>query len=235
MGIRDRIAQEKLAKGKFFLVGGQRLDGKSTLGGTLAGKTLLLQADLIEAGASSAKALAERMGNDLDVVSFKDLGDLFSIMDDEEILAYDNVYIDGISAINELVYDRDDVQRAKKKNVWDGFAIIGDEMKRFLTKAKKLSTEHPINVGVTLAYKLKDTNGISTLEPDVKGNVTISAIQKIVPIVLGIRKKFDEDGNMKRVIVTKSDELYPARIDSILDENNSGEFEADLGKLLANI
>ena len=67
------------------------------------------------------------------------------------------------------------------------------------------------------------------------GNVTISEIQRLVPIVLAIRKKFDEEGNLQRVLITKSDELYPARIDSVLDGNNSGEAEANLGDLLEKL
>ena len=235
MGIKDRIAAEQQAKGKFFLVGGQRLDGKSTLGGTLRGKTLFLQADLLETGSSSAAALAESLGNKLDVLSFTDMNDLLSIMKDKEALQYDNIYVDGLSAINEQVSVRDDFKKASRANIWDAFRLLGDEMRRFLLEAKKLTREHKINVGVTLAYKLKDTNGTTSLEPDVKGNVTISEIQRLVPIVLAVRKKFDEEGNLKRVLVTKSDELYPARIDSVLDGNNKGEAEANLGDLLEKL
>lgn len=234
MSLRERVGREQ-SKGKFFLVGGQRLDGKTTIAGTLKGKTLLVQSDLLEAGAASAEALALREGNSLDVVSFSSISDLYEILEDKEVLGYDNVYVDGISAINELVTMREDFQKAAKKNIWDAYRLVGDEMTKCMIFLKRMANENSINVGVTLAYKLRDVNGVLTLEPDVKGNVTISQIQKLVPIVLGVRKKFDEDGNMKRVLVTKSDELYPARIDSLLDENNSGEVAPELGELLSKI
>jgi len=234
MGIRDRLGIEQ-SKGKFFLVGGQRLDGKTTIAGTLKGKTLLVQADLLEAGAGSAEALAVKNGNQLDVISFSSIPELYDIIKDPELQSYDNLYVDGVSAINELITMRDDFQKMSKKNIWDAFRLLGEEMTKLMLSLKNVAREYPINVGVTLAYKLKDSNGLLSLEPDVKGNVTISQIQKLVPIVLGVRKKFDEEGNMKRVLVTKSDELYPARIDSLLDENNSGEVAPDLGELLEKL
>ena len=42
----------------------------------------------------------------------------------------------------------------------------------------------------------------------------------------------DDKGSVRREMVTKSDVNYIGRIDSILDEDNPGVMEADLGKLL---
>lgn len=233
MSIMERLKKVDRDTGIFGVVGGLRLDGKSTLGGTLPGKTLLLQADVIETGSESALALASRLGNQLDVVSFDSLHDCLDILKDKEILEYDNIYIDGLSAINEMRYVAEDVQKASKKNIWDAFRILGDDLRKFLLTAKKITTLGP-NVFLTLAYKSTvDANGnISELKPDVKGNVTISEIQRLCPVVVAVTKSFDDDGKLVRKLLTKSDEVYPARVDSLLDDDNPGVLPADLSLVI---
>jgi hypothetical protein len=234
MSIKARLLQQENSHGVFAVIGGQRLDGKSTLAGTLPGKTLLLQASELETGSSSAMALAAELGNDLSILTFESFGDLLEILQDKEVLDYDNLYIDGISAINEMRYECDDVQKAQKKSVWDGYRILGDDLRKLLRNAKKMTMVHGINIFFTLAYKAKmDANGnISVLEPDIKGNVTIAEIQRLCPTVLAIRKKFDEDGNIGRELLTNSDEIYPARMERFLDHNNPGVVEPNLTTVL---
>ena len=234
MSIKARLAKQEAAHGVFAVVGGQRLDGKSTLAGTLPGKTLLLQAGELETGSGSALALAAELGNDLQVLTFRSFGDLVEVLSDSELAEFDNIYVDGISAINEMRYDCDDVQKVMKKNIWDAFRLIGDDLRKVLREMKLLTMNHGINVFVTLAYKAKTNadGNVSSLEPDVKGNVTIAEIQRLCPTVLAIRKTFDEDGNIGREILTQSDDVYPARMETFLDHNNPKKLEANLGLVL---
>lgn len=230
MSIKERLLKQENAHGIFAVIGGQRLDGKSTLAGTLPGKTLLLQAGELETGSSSAMALANELGNDLSVLTFSSYVDLVDILHDKEVSEFDNLYIDGISAINEMRYDCDDVQKALKKVVWDGYRIMGDDLRKLLRVAKRLSMDTGVNIFFTLAYKGKagPAGGIEYLEPDVKGNVTMAEIQRLCPTVLAIRKVFDEEGNIHREILTQSTDIYPARMEKFLDHNNPGKLPANL-------
>lgn len=234
MNIKDRLRKREETRGVFGVVGALRLGGKTTLSGTLPGKTLLLQAHLLESGSNSAKNLANENGNELDVLDFVSYSDLMSLLLSEEILEYDNIYIDGISAINEMKFSDKDIQLAKKKNVWDAFRDLGEALRDFLKLAKTLSTEHGKNVFITLAYKAKygSDGAVISLEPDVKGSVTTSEIQRLCPVVLGLDSAVSETGETNRWIVTKSDNLIPARIDSLLDHNNPGKIPADLTVLI---
>lgn len=236
MSIKEKLANKNKQSAIFAIVGGLRLGGKSSIAGTLTGKTLMLQAAELETGSSSALALAEEKGNTLDVVSFESFTDLLSILGDSDIEDYDNVYIDGLSAINEMRFSQEDVQRAKKKNVWDAYGILAEDMRKVLRTAKRITYKGSTNVFITLAYKPTiDANGnISLLKPDVKGNVTMSEIQRLAPTVLAVRAVFDEDGTLVRQLLTKSDDVYPARVDTLLDHNNPGVLDADLS-LVVNL
>ncbi len=233
MSIRDRLKVQEAAMGVFGVVGGLRLDGKSSLAGTLKGSTLMLQAAELETGSSSAKQLAELNGNKIQILTFTGYADLMTILADPDLIDFNNIYIDGVSAITEMRTECDDFKRMAKKNIWDAYRLLGDDLRAFLRSAKRFTSTGQ-NVFVTMAYKPKfDTNGnIVSLDPDVKGNITISEIQRLCPTVLAVTKTFDEDGNLHRKIITKSNEVYPARIDSLLDGNNPGVVEANLTKVI---
>jgi hypothetical protein len=234
MSILDRIKekQKESAGGAFVVVAGPRLSGKSTAAGTLPGKTLMLQADVLETGSSSAAQLAKRLKNKLDIISFTSLGDLSTLLSDEDGLkGYDNIYIDGLSAVNEMKYESQEVQKIIKKNVWDGYRELGDSLKRFLLLAKGLSASK--NVLMTMALDVKyDTNGMACeAKPAMKGNVTTNEVTRLCPVVLSITTEYDEEGELHRKFLTKGDGVLPGRIDSILDEDNPGELPADLSKV----
>lgn len=233
MSIRERLAQAETGGGVFGVVGGMRLDGKSSLAGTLSGNTLLIQAAELETGSNSAVQLAKQNNHNLSVITFTSYSDLMEILADPDLAEFNNLYIDGVSAITEMRSESDDFKRMAKKNIWDAYRVLGDDLRTFLKTAKR-RTASGQNVFITMAYKPKfDTNGnIVSLDPDVKGNVTISEIQRLCPTVLAITKRFDEDGNLHREILTKSTGVYPARVDSLLDGNNPGVVKADLTEVI---
>ena len=228
MGFKDRIKKNDVG-GLYGVVAGLRLDGKTTLAGTLPGKTILFQAQLLETASSSAEQLAKELGNELDTVEFHSVGDLRELLADKATLGYDNVYIDGLSAVSEMIYNGREIQALLKKNQWEAFREIGDELREFQLMCKQFTIDTGKNLFMTLALKPKlDPNGnIVSLDPVVKGQVALEAIKKYAPLVVAVAKETDENGELHRYIITKSDGVYPARIDSVLDHNNPGRFEAD--------
>lgn len=233
MSIADRIKAKKKESGHFIVVAGERLSGKSTIAGTLPGKTLYLFANVYESGYQSAVALAKRNGNTMTDLAFTDLKDLVDILS-EDISGYDNIFIDGISAVSSMKADEPLVEKLAKTNVWDAYKIIGDSMRDFIFLCKEISTTGK-NVITTLALAPEmNANGILTsLKPVTKGKVVLQEISGRVPIFVTLRLAEGENGATKREMVTLSDSIYPGRIDSLLDETNPRVMEADLGKLLA--
>lgn len=233
MSLKERINNKSKSEGLFVVVGGMRLDGKTTLAGTLPGKTLLLYAKVLETGSDSATALAKKNKHKLDSAAFDSLEDLVGLLQEAVQEKYDNIYIDGCSAVNYMKHISDEVQAAAKKNVWDSYALLADSMRQFLRLAKMISLDHGINVFITLSYKstLNNNGDIIKLSPVLKGNITMSEIHSLVPIVLAVKRDVDEDGDLQRVLLTKSDAVYPARVDGLLDEDNPGILLPDLRQL----
>ena len=236
MSIRDRLLKEQSNAGVFAIIGGERLAGKSTLAGTLPGKTLLLQANILETGSQSALTLAERNGGQLDVISFRDYGDLLEIMESPELFEYDNLYVDGLSSITDMVYESKEFEKISKKNTWDGFALISKATRGYLLKAKRLS-DKGLNVFTTLAYKATlDPNGnVSKITPDIKGNATLGTMVKLCPTVLSLRQTVVEGQGLQRVLMTTSDGVYPGRLDGMLDDEHEVYYDANLAIVLEKI
>lgn len=232
MSIADRIKAKKKESGHFIVVAGERLSGKSTIAGTLPGKTLYLFGNVYESGYESAVALAKRNGNKMDALTFKDLKDLVDILSDD-ISGYDNIFIDGISAVSAMKADEPLVEKLAQTNVWDAYKKIGDSMRDFIFLCKEISTTGK-NVITTLALAPEtNANGTLTgLKPVTKGKVVLQEISGRVPIFVTLRLVDGDNGVTRREMVTLSDSIYPGRIDSLLDDNNPRVMEADLGKLL---
>lgn len=234
MSILDRINTAHKNHGVFGLVGAERIGGKSTLAGTLPGRTLFLQASGLETGSKSAATLAARNGNQLDIVAFTSLADLTTLLDDPEIEAYDNLYVDSLSAVTELKYAEPAIQILMKKNTWDGFREIGTAMSSFILKCKKMAEDTGMNVFMTLGYNTKrDANGaLVELVPACMGNKTLAEIKKLCPVTVSLRTVITEKGESERQMITKSVGPYPGRIDTLLDDENPGILPADLSLLL---
>lgn len=235
MSVKQKIEDRKKSQGVFGCVAAQRLGGKSTLAGTLPGRTLMLQAAILETGSKSALKLAKRLGNDLTVHEFKDLTDLVKRLDSFNPADYDNLYIDGISALTELKVGESDVAAIMKRDQWAGYRIVGESVRNFMKMAKGMSHEDGTNVFITLALQPKnDANGnVTELVPALKGNVALAEISRLCPVFVTLLPPIkDDDGNTIREMVTASQGVYPGRIDHLLDDENPQVLEADLSKLL---
>jgi hypothetical protein len=232
MSIADRIKKIKKESGHFIVVASERMVGKTTIAGTLPGKTLFLFAKVYESGYQSAATLAKQNSKDLTALEFVDLKDLVDILSDD-LSAYDNIFIDGISAVSAMKADEPAIEKLAKVNVWDAYKLIGDSMRDFIFLCKEISTTGK-NVITTLALtpELNANGALIALKPVTKGKVVLQEISGKVPIFVTLRLVEGENGGTRREMVTLSDNLYPGRIDSLLDNSNPKIMDADLGKLL---
>jgi hypothetical protein len=151
----------------------------------------------------------------------------------EDLADYDNIFIDGISAVSAMKADEPAVEKLSKTNVWEAYKIIGDSMRDFIFLCKEISTSGK-NVISTLALtpEINANGSLTGLKPVTKGKVVLQEISGKVPIFVTLRLADTDKGETKREMVTLSDSIYPGRIDSLLDDNNPRVMDADLGKLL---
>lgn len=218
----------------FAIVAGPRLAGKTTIAGTLPGKTVLLQAAVLESGSRSAAKLAAKRGNTLvtDGYVFTDLVDFWPKLQAAYESDADHIYIDGYSAINDMRWGMDDMQRLATNDQWKAFGKHGQEMVNTLRKIKEYSYGDK-NVFVTCALKVEvAANGVADVKLECRGKMAVTEISKIGEAVLTIVKQPTEQG-MKRVIVTNSDGTWPGRIDGVLDDDNPNVTGPDLSEVLA--
>lgn len=235
MGILlDKISNKTENSGFFCAVTGCRLSGKSTLAGTLPGKTILIQPSDVEAGNLSPKQLAEANGNELTLVMFSSIDEAMDILDDPDLLEYDNIYFDGISGTTEMLYDSPAFAIKSKANKWDGFAYIGKTIRNLIAKFKELAELHNKRVFITMALDVKlDGNGEPAETKLVaKGNITRSEIEGKVPNVICTIEHLDDKGNTVRQLLTRSVGPFLCRLGDLLDDANPGVIDANLVDLL---
>lgn len=227
MTIASRIKKNKTT-GIYGIVAGERLSGKSSLAGTAPGKTLLLQAALLETASQSAEQLAKELGNKLDTVDFNSVGDFLELLEEVKKTDYDTIYVDGLSAISDMINNSREMQEMLKKDQWKAFREIGAELTEVQLACKQFTIDTGKNLFMTLAMKPKrDSNGnLTDLDPVIKGNVALEAMKKLAPVVACIRITHDDNGEVQRELLTQSEGVYPARLDSVLDHNNPKRFDA---------
>jgi hypothetical protein len=229
------------AKGLFGIVAGPRLGGKTTLAGTLPGKTLMLQAAVHESGSESAKAKAAEMGHELEVVNFTTVDDLQSVikelMSDDE---YDNVYVDSLSALTDMKLREPLIAKLVKTDNWGAFREIGNAATEVILGLKELTysekAKRPKNVFLTAALSIKtDKNGaVVDVSLECKGNVAVTAVTKFgEAVVTVLPAQQTEEGEIPHRLITKTQDFWPGRIDGILSHQNPGELPADLSAVLA--
>ncbi len=231
MSLRDRIETYNASSGTVALILGERLAGKTTIAGTLPGKTLLLQAKLRESGTGSAEALATATGNNLEAVLFENYGDLRELITEAVELKYDNIFIDGLSAITEQLEISPEFKRAcgSKKNIFDGFRYLGMQVEDLIMSAKTIAIDTGINIFFTMALKRKDVDGAPVILPVCKGNIALEALKKMIGVVVTVTT---DPITGSRTLLTRSQGAYFGRIDAILDGSNHGVIEPNLGTLL---
>lgn len=240
MSILSKLKQQKEEGDKklFGVVAGLRLAGKTSLAGTLPGKTLMIQASVLESGSRSAEEIAKNNGYELDVITFHSLPELLEVLAElKEDTEYDNVYVDGLSAITELKAKDPDTAKLMKKNVWDGFRDVGDFANDVVVALKSLTytgqATKPKHVFITCALKLKQDKmgNVIDVELETKGNMAVTSITKLGECVVTVLQVTTEEGP-KRQLITRTLDFWPGRIDGVLDSNNPGQIEANLATLL---
>jgi hypothetical protein len=239
--INELLKKKQQQKGFLAAIGGPRLAGKSTLAGTLPGKTLVIQPAGIEAGNLSPVRLAQSRGNHLDLIEFERFDQLEKLLNDRGIAEYDNIYVDGISAFTELLYKSPEFEAAQnkggKRNVFEGFSFIQDQAVRLVEHCKSLAENQDKNVFITYAIKHKyDAQGnVTEAEMESKGNATRSLIVGKCPNVLTIVSIPTEEGGTVRKLLTHNHGPYIGRLGNILDTDNPKKLDADLGELLTYV
>jgi hypothetical protein len=241
VSLLDKIKQKNNAptsKRLFAVVAGPRLGGKSTLAGTLPGKTLMLQASVLESGSDSAKALAASKGGDLVVGDFSSIDELNTIIKElRDDTTFDHVFVDGLSAITEMLLKTPKVAAALKSNVWEGYRVVGDQVTEILLTLKELTYEgkakKPKNLFVTAALKVKQEGNTVDVELETKGKVAVTQVTKLGEAVLTVALVPGENNAVRRQLITKSNDIWPGRIDGLLDSDNPGTLEPNLGAVLA--
>lgn len=221
-----------MSKKLFCVVAGPRLGGKTTLAGTCPGRTLLLQAAVLESGSRSAQVLAKRRGNELVVETFADLLTLRNRIETLRDEAYDNVYIDGLSAITDMKFSETAIQTIARKNIWDAYLKLGTDVSDLLLKLKELTYgDNAKNVFVTCALKVKSEGNSQDVELESKGKMAVTSITKLGEAVVTITQLNTEHGP-RRTMITRTFDNWPGRVDGVLDDDNEGFYEPDLGIVL---
>jgi len=226
-------------KALFAVIAGPRLGGKTSLAGTLPGKTLLLQATVFESGCESAKALAAQNGNQLEVLNFSSREELNEIA--KELATdteFDHVYVDGLSALTDLIFREPKIAMKMKSDNWAAFRELGEAVTDTILRLKELTysekAKKPKNVLLTcaLAVKLDKNGSVVDVSLEAKGNVAVTQITKLGEAVLTVAQVSGEGGVLQRRLITKSTEIWPGRIDGLLDSTNPGSMEPDLNQVL---
>ena len=235
MSILTRIQASKAEANKkmFAVVAGQRLSGKTSLAGTLPGKTLLLQAAIYESGSKSAVKLAEKQSNELSILTFHNTLELRDIV--KELAAdseFDNIYVDGVGSITDMKMSEPKMIAAAKADVWGAYRVLGDEMRVMLHELKALTyptkSPKPKNVFITCALEIKQDKGgaIVDVSLQAKGNIAVSEITRLGEAVITcLAPTPTEKGMSEHRLLTKTDGVFPGRIDGLLPEENPGVIE----------
>jgi hypothetical protein len=241
--ILDRLKKQPQEVGKklFAVVAGPRLGGKTTLAGTLPGRTLLLQAAVLESGSDSARELATRNKNQLDVLTFQTVQELREIIADLRTdTLFDNIYVDGVSALTEMKIIEPKIAAMMKTDNWSAFRTLGDDIRVVMRELKELTYSEKMkkakNTFLTcaLAVKLDKNGGIADVSLEAKGNVAVTEITKLGEAVLTTMSATNpETGKTTNKLITKTQDWWPGRIDGLLADQNPGMIEpADLGAVL---
>jgi AAA domain-containing protein len=240
MSVLSKLREQSKPHGKklFGVIAGPRLAGKTTIVGTLKGTTLLMQASVLESGSSSASALANQLGNKLVVVDFSQLSELKAILKElAKDTEFDNIVIDGLSAITEIKMREPEIAALVKKDNWSAFRAIGDEVVDIIIKLKELTypdkAVKPKTTFLTCALKLKtDRDGsVMDVELETKGNMAVSAVTKFAESVVTVVSVTTDQGT-ERKLLTKNNGPWPGRIDGLLDSQNPGFLPADLSTVI---
>jgi len=224
-------------RGAFVAILGQRLAGKSTIAGTLPGKSAMFTTKLFETGSASAETMAARHGAHLDVFDFSSGKELTALVKEAVFAGYENIFVDGVSGLTELLFRLPDVSKAIAKSGWDGYAMLGDQVEDVLLSLKEIAEKDGgPNIFVTAAIEPKYDSAGNVIEMVVesRGKSVLKGLRRLFPVVVSLIPAYDENGLRLDVpdLLCKTDGVYPGRIDSLLADENPGILPADLYKLI---
>jgi hypothetical protein len=231
--IQDRIKKARNDKGLFICVAGPRFGGKTTTLGTLPGKTLLVDIASKESGSRGAAAMAKRLDNTLDVVEGTNCKDVRELVEAAIEAGYDNVAIDGLSALTEVELDAPALAAKLKTNVWDAYASLGKSIRDLIQDLKTTALNHKINVIATVALteKTNSEGEVTSTDLFAKGKVTEQEINSRCPFFVISRLAPSKEGDMVRILQTFDDGIYKGRLDGVFDSNNPKAFRSDPDKV----
>lgn len=235
MSILDRIKQQNVNKGNLIFVGGLRFGGKTTSLGTLPGKTLLLEVASKESGSLGAKNMAKVLDNKLDIAEVSDCSDVQNLIKEAINLDYDNIAIDGLSALSVVECEKPKISallNSPGKAVFDGWRMVGNNITTLLQFLKDTSRDTNINIVLTVAMQQKaDKNDVMQTTLELKGNMAEGFIKGLCPYFVVARLANDAEGKPLRIIQTYDDGVYNARLDGVFDKDNPKGFRADPDKV----
>jgi len=226
----------------YVLILGASGSGKTTIAGTIPGKTLLLSVKDKEFGSETAIAKADESGNHVTAFAVNSLAEIIEIgtelrTDDE----FDNVFVDGFSALTYLAAEDPDIaaliESKRGGNPFAGYDRIRGELARVQKVFASLTydgVKKPKRVFFTLATETKrDINGFPVeLMVSMKGKASLAEFTRPAPTIVALASKVTEEVT-ERIMITKKVGIYEScRVNGLLDGNNPGVIEPDLGVLL---
>lgn len=239
MSILDKKRKNMQTRGIFAAVCAERLVGKSTLAGTAPGKVAMLTAQSFETGDQAALQLSEKLGNQLteaDFFEFSGAGELNEIIEALIEEGYETIYIDGMSGLTELLCRTQIFKDKSKKDKWEAWGWLAEDVEDVILNTKKYADQQGINIFYTVAIKpdLDKAGNVIGYSQEIKGNKTSKNIKSIFPTVITLVPNVTEEGETldAPLMLTKTQGLHTARIDSILADRNPGVLEADLSQLI---
>lgn len=228
--ITDRLKKQKEVSGIFLCLAGPRFGGKTTTLGTLPGKTLLIDISDKESGSRGAVNMADRMGvKTFDVVTGLDCKDVKELVAEGVAAGYDNIAIDGLSALTEVELESPIVVRAGKSDKWKGWEQLGKHVTDLLQSLKKTAAASGTNIIFTVALKEK-TNAegeVTEVKLDLKGNMAEGYITGRCPYFVVSRLASDAEGKPVRILQTYSDGIYNGRLDGYLEDTYPKSFRSN--------
>lgn len=243
MSILAKVSKQEhvAAATSYALIVGRSSSGKTTVAGSVPGKTLLLQIRDREFGCESAIALARSLGNEVIPYSISTIQELLDIaIELRTDKDYDNVYVDGWSAITFMLAESPDIapmiEGRKGGNSFVGYARIQTDVAKIQKAYAELTYPDiikPKSVFFTLAIDVKtDANGVATdIVPVMKGKASYQEFTRPSPTIVTLAVQHSEEGE-RRIMLTKNHGPYLARINGILDKDNVGIMEPDLSLIM---
>jgi phage nucleotide-binding protein len=191
--------------------------GKTSLLGTIAGKTLILSAE------SGLLVLKDKDIDVIDVLNIESLGKVYLALSRGE-LKYDNVAIDSLTEIGEMIVTELEAD-SYYGDPSNAFPKWSEYTKRITNIVKKFRDIKGINVVFTALAEAVETNGAVKYLPMIPAR---KFQQKIISLFDEVYYySFDKDGN--RVLHTAGTNIYEAKsrggiADKIIvdDENHLG-------------